>query len=93
MPCIILVDFIGRQHLRNIEFCTCEEEAETLLKYNLWPSSPKHPRLAFHVDLLRWLNGLLLECQVSVKGFCEALKARQPKLYKELVTQEVSIFT
>lgn len=81
--------YSGRQHLRTIQVCSCEEEAVTLLRYNLWPSSPKHPRLAFHTDLLRSLNGLLLECQVSVKGFCESLKSRQPKLYKILVTKEV----
>ncbi|XP_071180734.1 uncharacterized protein [Mytilus edulis] len=85
---LVIVDEKGRQHLRTVQFCTCEEEAETLLRFNLWASSPKHPRLAFHIDLLRWLNGLLLECKVSAQGFCEALKARQPKLYKELVTQE-----
>ncbi|XP_052086482.1 uncharacterized protein LOC127723773 [Mytilus californianus] len=85
---IVVVDDKGRQHMRTIEFCACEEEAVTLLQYDLWPSSPKHPRLAFHIDLLRWLNGLLLECQVSAKGFCEALKARQPKLCKFLVTKE-----
>lgn len=82
----------GRQHLRTVEFCSCEEEAVTLLQFDLWPSSPKHPRLAFHIELLRWLNGLLLECHVSVKGFCEALKARQPKLYKMLVTKEVRLY-
>ncbi|CAG2236403.1 unnamed protein product [Mytilus edulis] len=85
---IVVVDDKGRQHMRTLEFCACEDEAVTLLQYDLWPSSPKHPRLAFHIDLLRWLNGLLLECQVSAKGFCEALKARQPKLYKFLVTKE-----
>ena len=85
-----LLFFTGRQHMRTVQFCACEEEAVTLLQYDLWPSSPKHPRLAFHIELLRWLNGLLLECQISAKGFCEALKARQPKLYKVLVTKEVS---
>ena len=76
--------------MRTIRFCACEEEAVTLLQFDLWPSSPKHPCLAFHIELLRWLNGLLLECQISARGFCEALKARQPKLYKCLVTKEVS---
>ncbi|CAG2209726.1 unnamed protein product [Mytilus edulis] len=85
---IVVIDDKGRQHLRTIQFCSCEDEAVTLLSYNLWPASPKTPHLAFHMDLLRWLNGLLLECHVSVKGFCEALKARQPKLYKMLVTKE-----
>ncbi|XP_076099472.1 uncharacterized protein LOC143068950 isoform X2 [Mytilus galloprovincialis] len=88
MKDIVVIDDKGRQHLRTIQFCSCEEEAITLLSYNLWPASPKTPHLAFHNDLLRWLNGLLLECHVSVKGFCEALKARQPKLYKMLVTKE-----
>lgn len=85
---IVIVDDKGRQHMRTIRFCACEEEAVTLFQYDLWPSSPKHPRLAFHIELLRWLNGLLLECQISAKGFCESLKARQPKLYRYLVTKE-----
>lgn len=75
--------------MRQICFCTCEPESATLLRYHLWPSSPKRPQLAFDIELLRWIHGLQMECQVSVKGFCEALHARLPKNLKGTVTNQV----
>ncbi|CAG2250603.1 unnamed protein product [Mytilus edulis] len=45
---LVIVDDKGRQHLRHVQFCSCEQEPITLLRFNLWPASPKHPRLAFH---------------------------------------------
>lgn len=80
---------IGRQHLRQICFCRREAEASTLLRYSFWPSSPNRPQLAFHIDLLKWLHGLQMECQVSVKSFCDALHTRLPKHQKGLESREV----
>ncbi|CAC5374597.1 unnamed protein product [Mytilus coruscus] len=57
----MLIVHEGRQHLRTVQFFTCEEEAETLLRFNLWPSSPKHPRLAFHIDLLCLLRDEIVD--------------------------------
>ncbi|XP_062616844.1 uncharacterized protein LOC134278551, partial [Saccostrea cucullata] len=85
---LVVIDDKGRQHLRTIEFCACEEEPVTLLDFNLWPSSPMYPKIAFHFDLLRWLNGLMLESHVSAKSFCEALTARLPKHQKKYTSKE-----
>ncbi|XP_046546001.1 uncharacterized protein LOC124256103 [Haliotis rubra] len=86
---MVVVDDKGRQHIRRFQFCKCELEPITLIKFNLWPASPKHPKLAFHTDLLRWIHGLSVECHVSVKGFCEALSARLPKQHQGFVSLEV----
>ncbi|XP_061192139.1 uncharacterized protein LOC133200337 [Saccostrea echinata] len=85
---LVVIDDKGRQHLRTIEFCTCEEEPVTLIDFDLWPSSPMYPKIAFHFDLLRWLNGLMLESHVSAKSFCEALTARLPKQQKKYTSKE-----
>lgn len=76
---LIIIDDKGRQHLREIEFCSCEPDAVTLLRMDLWAASPKQPRMAFHIDLLKWLNGLLLHSHVSVKSFIDSLNARISK--------------
>ncbi|XP_063399129.1 uncharacterized protein LOC134683743, partial [Mytilus trossulus] len=101
---IVIVDEKGRQHIRSLQFCKCEGEAITLIRYRLWPSSTKFPRIAFHFDLLKWFNGLLIECHLSVKGFCEALKAKSSKhhssyfdypikdIYKVLISETVTEF-
>ncbi|CAG2230013.1 unnamed protein product [Mytilus edulis] len=82
-----------RQHKRNIQFCKCEPEAVTLVKYRLWPSTTKFPKLAFDMELLKWLYGLLIECHVSCKGFCEALKFRSSKYQRNYVNfQECNDF-
>ena len=55
-------------------FCGCKSEVETLTELRLWPATPTKPTLAFTFQLLDMLEALLLECQVSVKDFVEALK-------------------
>ena len=45
----------------------------TMVRANLWPSSPKRPHLAFTFELLDWIEALFLECQVALKDFCQAL--------------------
>ncbi|XP_071124793.1 uncharacterized protein [Mytilus edulis] len=86
---IVIIDVKGRQHKRNIQFCKCEPEAVTLVKYRLWPSTTKFPKLAFDMELLKWLYGLLIECHVSCKGFCEALKFRSSKYQRNYVNFQV----
>lgn len=63
----------------------------TLLRYGLWQSTPKYPRLAIRVELLRWLVGLMMESQISVKGFCESLKAMLPKHQEVLVPPQIQL--
>ncbi|KAK3590575.1 hypothetical protein CHS0354_039707 [Potamilus streckersoni] len=85
---IVVMDEQGRQHKRIIELCWCKSAAVTMIRSYLWPSSPKNPVVGFHIGLLEWMTALLLECHVSTKGFCEALKARLSKHHKGLFDSE-----
>ena len=60
---------------RDIEFpfCPCEGIVVALIKFRYWPGSPVNPLIAFSFDLLDMLEALLLECQVAVQGFTQAL--------------------
>ena len=49
-----------------------------LVRAQLWPASPSYPRYAFSFKLLDWAESLLLECQVALKDFCQALYFRCP---------------
>ena len=60
--------------------CECEKIAVTLARSRLWPSTPKNPRFAFSFELLDWYESLAVECQVSLKDFCEALHYKCPHL-------------
>ena len=53
--------------------CACEPLVVTLVRARIWPSTPQRPHLAFTLDLLDWMECLLLECQVSLNDFCKAL--------------------
>ena len=64
---------LGRQHHKQIMFCDCEEDAVTLARMNLWPSSATCPSVAFHFKLMELAGIMLLECHVSLKKFCDAL--------------------
>lgn len=65
--------FIGCYHSLIVTFCSCESEAETLLKAYLFPATPKNPQLAFSFSLLDWLEALMLEAHVSTKDFADAV--------------------
>lgn len=58
--------------------CNCEPIAVTLARAELWPATPTNPRCAFTFNLLDWIEALMLECQVSLKDFCAALRFRCP---------------
>ena len=60
----------------DIVCCGCEPVAVTLIRFDLWPASPKDTREAIHMDLMQSLRSLLLEGQVAIKNFCESLKWR-----------------
>jgi hypothetical protein len=78
--------FIGRQHLKCVEVCSCESTAATLVRLNFWPGSPDKPTVAFHIPLMRLCEKLFLQCQVSVFNFVEVLKALLPPLHPTLVS-------
>ena len=56
------------------DFCSCEEDALQLMKFGYWPATPSRPTTAFSFSLMDWLEALMLECQVSVHDFSQAVK-------------------
>ena len=70
--CNQLLSIVGTQHVAKVQFCNCEEDFVTLLRFGLWGATPQRPELAFHIHFMRSLMHLQLEAHVSVKGFCAA---------------------
>lgn len=63
----------GHQYRVDLQFCKCEMESVTLVRYRLWPSSPEAPRIAFDFELMELAVGLQLEVHLSLKAFCDAI--------------------
>jgi len=82
---VIVVDFHGRQHLANIELCSCQDDALFFVQQGLWPASPCKPQFCFQFKFLDRVESLLLENQTSLKGFCDGIKEALPKLIKDNV--------
>jgi hypothetical protein len=59
-----------------MEFCACEKEVCTLLRWGFWPSSPYRPRVAYAIDLLKLYHYLNVERQTLMKGFIDTLRWR-----------------
>lgn len=73
-----VVDFdnhLGPPRKLNVCFCQCEPDVITLVRLRYWPGTPSRPGIAFSFSLLDWLQALLLECQVPVYDFANALKS------------------
>ena len=79
--------YIGFQHKVCVAFCSCEPEAVTLVRHSMWPASPKNPTLAFHQDLLLWLESLVLEGCIGVDAFCRALECKRGKCISSQVSE------
>ncbi|XP_078608414.1 uncharacterized protein LOC144880223 [Branchiostoma floridae x Branchiostoma japonicum] len=91
-------DSSGRLRFVNIEFCKCEPELCTLVRYGLWGAS-ECPQTAFSMSLLEWLVVLSNECHVSVEGFCNSVRWKNNlslpevnSLYRSLVGEPISEF-
>ena len=69
---------IGIEHQVSFIHCDCESLALSLIRAQLWPATPQHPRLAFTFSSLDWAEALLLECHVALKHFCSALYFYSP---------------
>ncbi|XP_066294857.1 uncharacterized protein [Branchiostoma lanceolatum] len=89
----------GRVCYWRIFVCEHEADACTLLRFGLWAATADRPQTAFSTELLEWLTALTLECQVSVKGFCNAVrwmsglcKYEVDILYRALIGQSVAEF-
>ena len=65
-------------HKLHFTCCNCEPLAITLARAQLWPASPHNPRYAFSFAVLDWAESLMVECQVALKDFCNALKLLCP---------------
>ncbi len=74
MCCILW--FMGIQHQLCVVFCHCEAEPLTLLRLNLWAATPTRPTLAFSTDLLLKMKIMMLDCQVAVMDFAQALETQ-----------------
>jgi hypothetical protein len=59
----------------------------TLARAHLWPASPSYPQYAFSFSLLDWAESLLLECQVALKDFCQAIYSRCP--YHTIIQRDI----
>ena len=49
----------GMEHSVQFFCCECEPLSVTLVRAQLWPSSPQQPRIAFSFKLLDWAEALL----------------------------------
>lgn len=79
--------YAGFQHKVAVTFCACEPEAVTLVRHSMWPATPKNPTLAFHQDLLLWLESLVLEGCIGVDAFCRALDCKRGKCISSQVSE------
>ncbi|XP_061592259.1 uncharacterized protein LOC133457248 isoform X2 [Cololabis saira] len=85
-------DCQGRCHDVSIQFCSCETEVATLLRYSLWPATVKRPQSAVSTKLMDMICRLQLECGVSLKAICTAiqqssLSSECQDLYRHLVKE------
>ena len=69
-----LLHGVGIPRKLRVAFCHCEPDIVTLVQLNYWPATPSRPSIAFSFSLLDWLQALLLECQVPVQNFSNALE-------------------
>ena len=64
----------GRLHTVNIVVCSCEKQNVTFMRHQLWASSVENPSVAYHIDLLQWMQYLVLEAKMSLLAICQAIR-------------------
>lgn len=57
----------------------------------MWPATPSNPSLAFHQDLLLWMEALLLEGCIGVDAFCRAVTHKVGKRVSQQVVYIVDL--
>ena len=83
----------GNQHLKRVAVCNCESHAETLIRENFWPGTPKKTIVGFHFKLMDLAVVLFLHNQVPLRNFgCEKTVAKNSQsafhmLLKKMTTQ------
>lgn len=73
---VTVVDEEGYHHSVQFEFCKCEAEGVTMVRYGFWPLSLVHVETACTMAFMETLRTVQLEKGISTQGFCQALKAR-----------------
>ena len=73
----------------DILFCSCMEDALTLIQLHYWPSSST----AFSFQLLDWVEALFLECQVSMQDFAAAFEFLIKSNVLDQVSEVLTVFT
>ena len=66
--------YLGTPCRLNVQFCKCVPDALRLINLGYWPATPTRPILAFTCSFMEWLEALLLECQISVQDFSNAVE-------------------
>ncbi len=82
--------YIGVPRQLNISFCKCKNDSLRIMELGYWPASPSRPVLAFSFSFLDWLEALLLECQIAVNDYCDAVEFLLKDKMKS-VCQNISI--
>lgn len=75
-----------------MQFCKCEMESVTLVRFILWPSSLEVPHVAFDFKLMELAVVLQLEGCLSLKSFCDAIIQSQNGFPVMVRPDEVIIF-
>lgn len=66
--------YTGVPRQLNISFCKCKNDSLRIMELGYWPASPSRPVLAFSFSFFDWLEALLLECQIALNDYCDAVE-------------------
>nr|XP_054764646.1 uncharacterized protein LOC129271292 [Lytechinus pictus] len=64
---------MGHLHTALITYCSCEPPPVTLVRFGLWPCSPKMPATAVSMELMDIVYCMMMEGQISLKAVCQAI--------------------
>lgn len=71
---VIIIPLLGIPRRAEVGFCKCRSDTLTLVELGYWPATPSRPKVAFSFAFLDWMEALLLECQVVVQDYCNAVE-------------------
>ncbi|KAA1115959.1 hypothetical protein PGTUg99_025740 [Puccinia graminis f. sp. tritici] len=69
---LVLVDILSRRQI-DVEFCDCQVDQVRLIQMGYIGTSPKFPRTAFSIRLLRLHDIIWKNCAVSITPFAKAI--------------------
>ncbi|KAA1092644.1 hypothetical protein PGT21_009631 [Puccinia graminis f. sp. tritici] len=69
---LVLVDIMSRRETE-VEFCSCQGDQVRLIQMGYIGTSPKYPRTAFSIRLLRFHDIIWKNCAVSITPFSKAI--------------------